>query len=122
MANHMHLPMTSPNDRPSVRLMKGLGQRDVQHIIAPIVKPGCSSKGASDGDEARPSGYRGRVADALRQDMPRSIRGATNGHFVPGSRRFQQQIATMVDRRMWPGTPGQPRESSADTDQLDLAI
>jgi hypothetical protein len=54
--NYMHLPMTSANDRRSARLMKGLGQRDVQHIIAPIVKPGCSSKGASDGDEARPSG------------------------------------------------------------------
>jgi putative transposase len=68
----------------------------------------------ADGHEARPSGYRGRVADALPQDMPSSRRDVTNSGFIPGSRRFQQQIAKMVGRRTWTGTSGRPRESSTD--------
>jgi hypothetical protein len=51
-----------------------------------------------------------------------SLREATDGGFVPGSRRFQQQIATMVGRRTWPGTSGRPRKAPADTDQLELPI
>jgi hypothetical protein len=31
ITNHVHLPMTSANDRRSTRLMNGLGQRDVRH-------------------------------------------------------------------------------------------
>jgi hypothetical protein len=51
-----------------------------------------------------------------------SLREATDGGFVLGSRRFQQQIATTVGRRTWPGTSGRPRKAPADTDQLKLPI
>ena len=36
------------------------------------------------------------------------IRTATNGGFVLGSDRFQKEVAAMVGRRTWRGTPGRP--------------
>jgi putative transposase len=88
----------------------------------PMIAPRPLYSDLADGDEARPSGYRGRFADALPQDMLKSLRNTTNGGFVRCTRRMQQQIATMVCRRTWTGAFDRPRDASADTDQLDLPI
>ena len=91
-------------------------------IADPVIAPHPLYLDLADTDEARRSRYRGLFADAIPQDMLTALRDATNGGFVLGSRRFKQQIATMVGRRTWPGTSGRPRKAPADTDLLDQPI
>ncbi|WP_419174264.1 transposase [Desulfosediminicola sp.] len=38
------------------------------------------------------------------------IRKATNGNFVLGTSRFQEEVGTMLDRRVIPGKAGRPRK------------
>jgi putative transposase len=91
-------------------------------VADPVIAPHPLYLDLADADEARRSRYRELFADAIPQDTLNALREATNGGFVLGSRRFQQQIATMIGRRTWPGTSGRPRKAPADTDQLDLPI
>ena len=44
-----------------------------------------------------------------------SLRACTNGGFVLGSDRFQRQIATLLGRRTWKGSPGRPEKQVADS-------
>jgi putative transposase len=91
-------------------------------VADPVVAPHPRYLDLADADEARRSRYRGLFDDAIPQDMLTALRDATNGGFVLGSRRFQQQIATMVGRRTWPGASGRPRKAPAETDLLDLPM
>lgn len=58
-------------------------------------------------DQARRDAYRRLVVDAATVD---EIRAATNGGFVLGSTRFQEEIARMLGRRVVRGRPGRPRK------------
>jgi hypothetical protein len=42
--------------------------------------------------------------------------------YLLACQRFQRQIASMVDRRTWPGKSGRPRKEAPDDDQLKLPI
>ncbi|WP_295888230.1 transposase [uncultured Thiohalocapsa sp.] len=65
--------------------------------------------------EARLSAYRGLFAEALSEGLLARLRACTNGGFVLGSAKCERQIAAMVGRRTWKGSPGRPR-NDADVD------
>ena len=52
--------------------------------------------------------YRGLFMSQLHPERVNEIRAATNGNLVLGNRRFQQQIADMLQRRVTPGRRGRP--------------
>jgi putative transposase len=49
-------------------------------------------------------------ASELSADLLQAVRESTNGGFVLGNDRFAQQIAAMLGRRTWKGSPGRPRK------------
>jgi len=58
--------------------------------------------------EARRQAYRALFRDASDEAVVNEIRVATNGGFVLGAARFQQEIAAMLGRRVTPGQAGRP--------------
>jgi putative transposase len=50
------------------------------------------------------------------------LREGTNGGFVIGSERFERQIAAMVGRRTWKGSPGRPRKQMPANEQGELRL
>ena len=52
--------------------------------------------------------YRRLFASRLDDQAVAEIRDATNGNFVLGNQRFQEQIEKMLGRRVTPGKPGRP--------------
>src|SRR5258708_6211765 len=63
-------------------------------------------------DEARRAAYRDRVRARLDEQIVNDIRMATNGGFVLGGARFQDEIAHMLRRRVVRGKPGRPPQET----------
>jgi len=59
--------------------------------------------------EERYSAYRGLFESHLGEQAIADIRTATNGNYVLGNRRFQEEVSTMLKRRVTPGKAGRPR-------------
>ena len=76
----------------------------------------------ADSDEQRQAAYRGLFADEFGEDLLQRIRATVNGGFVFGNARFERQIAALLGRRTWRGSPGRPRKGESDEKQLDLSI
>jgi len=57
----------------------------------------------------RQTAYRQLFADAPDATQTDAIRRATQGNYALGSPRFAEQIASMLGRRVAPGSPGRPR-------------
>ena len=72
--------------------------------------------------ESRQEAYREFFRYQLDPGLVDKIRTATNGGFVLGSERFQEEIAAMVGRRTWRGSPGRPvkSEEGEGQQQFDL--
>ncbi|MEA3276339.1 MAG: transposase [Pseudomonadota bacterium] len=64
--------------------------------------------------EQRQSAYRRLFADALNDDLLARIRESVNGGFVLGYDRFEREIAAMLGRRTWKGSPGRPKSNRSD--------
>jgi putative transposase len=79
-----------------------LGERD------PVVTPHALYRQLAGSDEARRDAYRQLFTDALSTEVLQRLRDCTNGGFVVGRPRFERQIAAMVGRRTWKGSPGRP--------------
>lgn len=78
------------------------GERD--RVITPhqdYLRLGCS-------DENRRENYRGLFKAHLDPEVVANIRRATNGNYVLGSERFQEEIGRMLQRRVVPGRSGRP--------------
>jgi putative transposase len=58
----------------------------------------------------RGSAYRELFRYDLEPGEIDKIRKATNGNFALGSSRFQEEIGTMLGRRVIPGQAGRPRK------------
>jgi len=70
----------------------------------------------------RQEAYRQLFDEALDEPTLTQIRETAKGGFVLGHPRFQQQIAAMLDRRTWRGSPGRPKKALAQAQkELDLA-
>jgi putative transposase len=57
------------------------------------------------------------VEDELSAETWQRLRECTNGTYVLGSGQFEQQIAAMVGRRTWKGSPGRPQQKDAGEEQ-----
>jgi len=54
--------------------------------------------------------YKDLFTAHLDGDEIKEIRCATNGNYVLGEQRFQEQIESMLKRRVCPGKPGRPKK------------
>ncbi len=73
-------------------------------------------------EQARLAAYRRLFEDQLSAELLEKLRAGTNGGFVIGSGRFERQIAVMVGRRTWKGSPGRPRKPIAAGEQGELPL
>lgn len=72
--------------------------------------------------DARLAAYRSLFNDALSAKTLQRVREWTNGGFVLGSDRFARDIAVMVGRRSWKGSPGRPRKKDMSDEQEELPL
>jgi putative transposase len=73
------------------------------------------------GPAARRDAYRELCRTGPDEETLEDIRLATNGGFVLGNRRFQEEVARMLGRRVTRGKPGRPSvRSRVDERQRDL--
>lgn len=56
----------------------------------------------------RGAAYRALFTDVLSAELLEELRGATNGNYALGNKRFQSEIARALGRRVWPGRSGRP--------------
>ena len=80
-------------------------------VSNPLITPHLDylALGASGGDRQRH--YRHLFDAHLDEQAIADIRSATNGNYVLGNRRFQDEIEKMLGRRVTQGKPGRPRRS-----------
>ncbi len=64
---------------------------------------------------ARREAYRALCRAGLDEETLDEIRLATNGGFVLGNRRFQDEVARMLGRRVTRGKPGRPSAPAAES-------
>ncbi len=62
------------------------------------------------GEESRREAYRALFKAHLDPEVIAQIRSATNGNVVLGNKRFEEQIAKMLKRRVTRGKAGRPRQ------------
>ncbi len=58
----------------------------------------------------RLSAYRELFRHELEPGEIDKIRKATNGNFISGTNRFQEEVGTILDRRVTPGEACRPRK------------
>ena len=88
----------------------------------PVVKPHALYRELAGSHEARLAAYRSPFEGALGADVLPRVRDCVNGDFVLGSPKFERQVATMVGRRTWKGSPGRPRKETGSGGQRELAL
>jgi putative transposase len=76
----------------------------------------------ADSEQARRVAYGRLFQDALSPGLLERLRDCTNGGFVLGSQTFARQIAAMVGRRTWKGSPGRPRKETDASRQGRLPL
>ena len=107
----------APGDYPwSSYRANALGRGD------PMVTPHALYRELAGSDEARLAAYRRLFEDELSAELLQRLRDCTNGGFVLGGPRFERQIAAMLGRRTWKGSPGRPRKETAAAEQAELAL
>jgi putative transposase len=88
----------------------------------PLVTPHPVYRELAASEEARRVAYRRLFQDALSAELLQRLRDCTNGGYVLGSPRFERQVAVMVGRRTWKGSPGRPRKETDVGTQRKLAL
>ena len=68
-------------------------------------------------DDARRENYRALLKAQLEPEVVARIRSATNGNVVLGNKRFEEQIAKMLKRRVTQGKAGRPTQREGELDQ-----
>ena len=91
-------------------------------VADPVVTPHPLYSELATSDGRRLAAYRGLFEKDLNADLVQRLRECTNGGFVLGSSKFEQQIASMVGRRTWKGVPGRPRKQEPDTQEGELQL
>jgi putative transposase len=90
--------------------------------IDPVVRPHALYRDLAGAEEARRAAYRRLFEDELDAALLQRLRDCTNGGFVLGSPKFERQVAAMVGRRVWKGSPGRPRKETDAGEQGELAF
>jgi len=73
-------------------------------------------------DQARREAYRALFRADLDEEAMNEIRQATNGGFVLGDERFQEQVARMLERRVVRGRAGRPPKVKVKAEQGTLEL
>ena len=89
----------------------GDGRRDA------LVTPHEQYLGLARGEDARREAYRALFKAHLDPDVISRIRSATNGNVVLGNKRFEEQIAKMLKRRVTRGKAGRPKRTADQAKQ-----
>lgn len=71
---------------------------------------------------ARLAAYRRLFAGELSIESLQRLRDCTNDGVVVGRHQFERQIATMIGRRTWKGSPGRPPKETDVGAQTELAF
>jgi len=87
-------------------------QSNALGVSDPVLTPHRLYCDLGDSDEARLIAYRRLFQDELSAELLQCLRDCTNAGFVLGSARFERQIAAMLGRRTWKGSPGRPRKET----------
>lgn len=88
----------------------------------PLVAPHSRYVALGDLPEKRQSAYRALFAEVLSGGLLTRIRECVNGGFVLGNARFEREVAAMLGRRTWKGSPGRPKKPAPDERQAQLAV
>lgn len=78
----------------------------------PIVTPRAEYDALGPDAASRHAAYRALFDSALDESTMNAIRGATNGGWALGSRRFRDEVASLAKRRTHPLRAGRPRKHS----------
>lgn len=76
-----------------------------------LISPHEQYLGLSRSEDARLEAYRALFKAHIDPQVIQRIRSATNGNVVLGSKRFEEQIAQMLRRRVTRGQAGRPKRS-----------
>jgi putative transposase len=87
-----------------------------------LIRPHALYKRLGRSIQKRQAAYRDLFRYELDPGLVDEIRSATNGGYVLGTERFQKEIAEMLGRRTWRGSPGRPIKSKNDADQQELDL
>ncbi|MDP1717608.1 MAG: transposase [Burkholderiales bacterium] len=87
--------------------VNGDGRKD------PLVTAHEQYMGLARTEDVRRENYRALFKAHLDPEVVARIRSATNGNVVLGSKRFEEEIAKMLKRRVTPGKAGRPRREMA---------
>jgi len=87
-----------------------------------VVSPHSFYAALGDSPDKRQTACRALFADVLSDDLLTCIRECVNEGFVLGNVRFQHEIAAMLGKRTWKGSPGRPKKSAPDDRQIELAV
>lgn len=78
----------------------------------PILTPHSTYLRLGQTESERQAAYRSLFEAHIEPEKLNSIRQATNGNYVLGDNRFQEEIAQMLKRRVIPGKNGRPAKKS----------
>ena len=76
----------------------------------PLITPHPDYLALASDHSQRLAAYSDLFTDCLQMEQIDQVRSATNGNFVLGNKRFQEEIAKMLARRVVPGKAGRPRK------------
>lgn len=76
-----------------------------------LIKPHDEYVRLSSNKDMRLQFYRGLFSSNTEVEVDNDIRLATNGNYVLGNKRFQEEIAQMVGRRVTKGKAGRPKQA-----------
>ena len=82
-----------------------------------LVTPHEQYEGLARNEPARREAYRALFKAHLDPEVISQIRLATNGNVVLGGKRFEEQIAKMLKRRVTRGKAGRPSQRADELDQ-----
>ena len=81
-----------------------------------MITPHEQYQGLARSEDARRENYRALFKAHLDPEVVARIRSATNGNVVLGSKRFEEQIAGMLKRRVTRGKAGRPKHAADQTE------
>ena len=89
---------------------------NAQGEMNPLIRPHALYQQLGADVGSRQEAYRELFRYQIDPGLVDQIRTAINGGYVLGSERFQQEVAAMVGRRTWRGSPDRPVKS-VETDR-----
>ena len=78
-----------------------------------VITPHQDYLGLGDSDKSRRDSYRALFKAHLDPEVVANIRRATNGNYVFGPERFQEEVGRMLQRRVVPGKAGRPEKTDS---------